>query len=271
MNIPDSKSTGARRPRRGIYLLPTALTLANLFCGYASLVQSANGALTTAAILIIVAGFLDGLDGRIARLTGATSEFGLQIDSLADIVSFGVAPAFLVYNWALRPYDRLGWVVPFIFLVCAAMRLARFNVHKASGGKKFFAGLPVPMAAGVTACTVFAYPVIPQPVDVVVIVLIVLMVLGVALLMISRFRYRSFKEVDVHNRLSFFYTLPMAIMIVAIALNPRVSLLTIAILYLAMGPVTFLWGLRRKIDRRPQTGAIDGGIDTEVADEPTGR
>jgi CDP-diacylglycerol--serine O-phosphatidyltransferase len=270
MNMPDNKIGVSRPPRRGIYLLPTAFTLANLFCGYASLVQSANGALSMAAILIIVAGFLDGLDGRIARLTGTTSEFGLQIDSLADIVSFGVAPAFLVYRWALHPFERLGWIVPFVFLVCAAMRLARFNVHKATGGKRFFAGLPVPMAAGVTACTVFAYPAIPQPAAVVLVVLIVFMVVGVALLMISRFRYRSFKEIDLQNRLSFVHILLMAIIIVAIALNPRVSLLSLAVIYLATGPVAYLWGLIRKLDSGPPVATVDG-VDTEVTDEPASR
>jgi len=138
----------SRELRRGIYLLPTTFTVANLFCGYASIVLASRGDIAQAAVLIVIAGVLDGLDGRIARVTGTTSEFGLQFDSLADIVSFGVAPAILAYHWALQPFGRLGWLVAFIFVVCAAMRLARFNIQTSRGDKRFFAGDVVGEAQG---------------------------------------------------------------------------------------------------------------------------
>jgi len=126
--------------RRGIYLLPAMLTVANLFCGFSSMIQSSLGALEVSAILIILAGVLDGLDGRVARLTGTTSAFGLEFDSLADIVSFGLAPSLLVYHWALRPAGRVGWMLAFLFVVCTAMRLARYNTLNSATLDRRYAG-----------------------------------------------------------------------------------------------------------------------------------
>ena len=251
-----------RRLRRGIYLLPTLFTVGNLFCGYSSVVLSARGDVTQAALLIILAGILDGLDGRIARLTRTTSEFGLQFDSLADIVSFGVAPALLAYHWSLAPYGRLGWLIAFIFVVCAAMRLARFNIQHGRDDKRFFAGLPSPMAAGTLACVVFAFP-RPDPTGWV-LVACALLVAAAALLMISRFRYRSFKELDLRNRRSYIYVLPVAAMLVAVVFQPRWSLLAFSGAYLLSGPVAFVWGLlrRRHVQQLGESG------ESEVIDGP---
>ena len=135
---------GRRKLRRGIYLLPTSLTTGNLCCGFFSLIESSRGQYELAALLIIAAGVLDGLDGRIARLTGTTSEFGVEFDSMADISSFGIAPAFLAYEWALQPFHRIGWLIAFLFVACAATRLARFNIQHSTSDKRFFAGLPSP-------------------------------------------------------------------------------------------------------------------------------
>src|SRR5262245_5685169 len=181
---------GNRRLRRGIYLLPTTFTVGNLFCGFVSLVLSSRGEYSLAALAIILAGILDGLDGRIARLTGTTSEFGVQFDSLADVVSFGIAPAFLAYQWALLPLRRGGWLIAFLYVVCAAMRLARFSLQASPADKRYFAGLPSPSAAGTIACTAFAFPA-PSPGRLPA-VLVAVLVAIVALLMISRVRYRSF-------------------------------------------------------------------------------
>src|SRR5499426_4798404 len=147
-----------RRFRRGVYLLPSLFTLGNMFCGYACIVYAMRGEYETAAPFIGFAYVLDILDGRIARLTGAESEFGLQLDSLADVVSFGIAPAVLAYAWGLQPLGRLGWAAGFVFVACGAMRLARFNIQSTGGDKRYFVGMPSPAAAAIPAATVYAYP-----------------------------------------------------------------------------------------------------------------
>src|SRR4051812_2903620 len=150
-----------RRPRlrRGVSLLPSLFTMGNMFCGYACVVYSMRGEYETAAPFIGFAIVLDMLDGRIARLTGTTSDFGIEFDSLADVISFGVAPAILSFAWGLSPLGRLGWAAGFLFVSAAAMRLARFNIQSASGGdKRYFVGMPSPAAAAVPAATVYAYP-----------------------------------------------------------------------------------------------------------------
>ncbi len=257
-----------RELRRGIYLLPTAFTVANLFCGYASIILASRGSIAQAAVLIILAGVLDGLDGRIARVTGTTSEFGLQFDSLADIVSFGVAPAVLTYQWALWPLGRVGWLVAFIFVVCAAMRLARFNIQTGRGDKRFFAGLPSPPAAGAVAAVAFAFPVLETD-DGWAAVALAVLAAAVALLMISRLRYRSFKEIDLRNRRSYVYVLPLAGMLAAIAINPRMSMLVFAALYVVSGPVAYVSAfVRRAGARRLPSGVAS---ESEVVDGPLTR
>jgi CDP-diacylglycerol--serine O-phosphatidyltransferase len=148
-----------RRFRRGVYLLPSLLTMGNMFCGYACVVYAMRGEFETAAPFIGFAVVIDGLDGRIARMTGTTSAFGVEFDSLADIISFGIAPAILSFAWGLQSLGRLGWAAGFMFVACAAMRLARFNIQSASGGdKRYFVGMPSPAAAAIPAATVYAYP-----------------------------------------------------------------------------------------------------------------
>lgn len=255
----------SRRFRRGIYLLPTIFTIGNLFCGFYSLVLAFRGDFERAALMIVVAGVLDGLDGRIARLTGTTTEFGNQFDSLADVVSFGVAPALLVYRWALLPLGRIGWLVTFLFLVCAAMRLARFNIQSSVGDKRFFAGLPSPSAAGALACVVFAFPLSPELIWVPISAAILIATLG--LLMVSRFRYRSFKEFDLRSRRSYIYVLPLAVIVVAIALHPKGALLFFAALYLISAPSAFLWSLITRTGSRTSAQSAEQAAEA-VVDEP---
>ena len=148
-----------RRFQRGVYILPTLFTLGNMFCGYSCIVYAMRGEFETAAPFIGFAIVLDMLDGRIARLTGSASDFGAEIDSLADVISFGIAPAILSFSWGLQPLGRLGWLAGFLFLTAAAMRLARFNIQSGIGGdKRYFVGMPSPAAAAIPAATVFAYP-----------------------------------------------------------------------------------------------------------------
>jgi CDP-diacylglycerol--serine O-phosphatidyltransferase len=255
-----------RQFRRGIYLLPTLFTIGNLFCGYSSLVRSVEGTLEQAAIFIIIAGVLDGLDGRIARLTRTSSDFGVQFDSLADIVSFGIAPALLAYQWALLPLDRMGRFIAFIYVVCAAMRLARFNLKVNVEEKRHFAGLPSPAAGGVIACVVFAFP--ERVSDRWVMVVMACFVTSVALLMISRFRYRSFKEFDLRNRRSYVYVLPIAAMVVAIAVYPKWALPLFSAAYVSSAPTGYVFGLVKRVLFPHSVGAAHSRGDTEVADEP---
>ena len=220
-----------RRFRRGVYLLPSLFTLGNMFCGYACIVYAMRGEFETAAPFIGFAFVLDMLDGRIARLTGGESAFGLQFDSLADVISFGVAPAVLSFNWGLQPLGRLGWAAGFMFVSAAAMRLARFNIQATSGAdKRYFVGMPSPAAAAVPAATVFAYPyglydyreALPA----------LAMVLVPAVLMVSTIRFRSFKTLDLQTRKPYSVLIFIAAGIVAVATHPRGVLVVTAYTYL---------------------------------------
>ena len=253
----------SNRLRRGIYLLPTLFTVGNLFCGFYSLVLSFRGEIERASVLIIVAGVLDALDGRIARLTGTSSPFGNEFDSLADIVSFGVAPALLVYHWSLVPLGRAGWLVAFLFVVCAAMRLARFNIQSGTVDKRYFAGLPSPSAGGAVACLSFAFPDPPSERWIAVAVAAIVGTLG--LLMVSRFRYPSFKDLGMRNRRSYLYVLPLAATLVGIAVAPAPVMLVVAGLYLASAPAAYVWSAWHARSLRPEHRS------ETVADEPVAR
>jgi CDP-diacylglycerol--serine O-phosphatidyltransferase len=246
-----------QRLRRGVYLLPSLMTMGNMFCGYACVVYAARGEFETAAPFIGFAIVLDMLDGRIARLTGTTSEFGVQFDSLADIISFGIAPAILAFSWGLGPLQRLGWAAGFLFVAAAAMRLARFNIQAASGGdKRYFVGMPSPAAAAIPAATVFAYPsglndyraALPA----------LAMVLVPAVLMVSTIRFRSFKTLDSQRRRSYTILIFIAAGIILIATHPQVALVLIAYGYLASA---FIGMAISRFKHRGGPGAL-------VADQP---
>jgi CDP-diacylglycerol---serine O-phosphatidyltransferase len=229
----------ARRFRRGVYLLPSMFTMANLFCGYACIVHSIRGQLDTAALFIGFAFVLDMLDGRIARMTGTTSAFGLEFDSLADVVSFGVAPAILSFQWGLHPLGRIGWAAGFLFVAAAAVRLARFNIQSGSQDKRYFVGMPSPAAACVPAATVFAYPQGFQSATHAVAVLA--MVIVPALTMVSTIRFRSFKTLDLQTRRSSAVLVLVALGLVLVAAEPQYSLVALAYTYLASGFIGFAW------------------------------
>lgn len=253
---------GRRKLRRGIYLLPTSLTTGSLCCGFFSLIEASRGRYETAALLIIGAGILDGLDGRIARLTGTTSEFGVEFDSLADISSFGIAPAFLSYQWALQPFHRVGWLIAFLFVACAATRLARFNIQHGSTDKRFFAGLPSPAAAGAIASVAFAFPEPPSQLGAS--VLIGALVALAALLMVSHIRYRSFKGFDLKSPRSYLWVVAIVLVFVALLIHPQ-SLMVMAALYLVSGPASWVagWLTRGRTHPRGDLPVAPAG---EVAD-----
>ena len=218
--------------RRGVSLLPSLFTLANLFCGWACVVYAMRGQFETAAPFIGVALVLDMLDGRIARMTGTTSEFGLQLDSLADVVSFGMAPAVLAYAWGLAPLGRLGWAIGFLYVTAAALRLARFNIQRITD-KRYFVGLASPAAGGIIAATVFNYPVglhgKPEA------FLALPLVLVPALLMVSTIRFRSFKTIDIGVRRRYQTLIVMAGFLALLITYPQIVLLVMAYTYLASG------------------------------------
>jgi CDP-diacylglycerol--serine O-phosphatidyltransferase len=215
-----------------VYLLPSVFTLGNMFCGYACVVYAMRGEYETAAPFIGFAIVLDMLDGRIARLTGTASDFGVEFDSLADVISFGMAPAILSFAWGLQPLGRLGWAAGFLFVTAAAMRLARFNIQAASSSdKRYFAGMPSPAAAGVPAATVFAFP---EPIFVYRDALPVLaMVLVPAMLMVSTIRFRSFKTIDLQARRPYRVLLLIAAAYILITWLNRYVLVIMAYSYLA--------------------------------------
>jgi CDP-diacylglycerol--serine O-phosphatidyltransferase len=232
------------RLRRGLFLLPTLFTVGNLFCGYLSLKSSIDGTFERAALLIILAAVLDMLDGRIARLTNSASEFGEEYDSLADLVSFGVAPAVLVYSWGLADFHQLGFAVSFFFVVCGSMRLARFNIQTHLADKKYFVGLPIPAAAGTICTLVLATP--ERLVDRVWMTGALCVTLVLSYLMISTIRYRSFKDVDLRRRRPAWILPAIALFFMAIAYRPIVTLLVLASVFAASGPVAKIVGFVRR-------------------------
>jgi CDP-diacylglycerol--serine O-phosphatidyltransferase len=228
-----------RRFRRGVFLLPSLFTLGNMFCGYACIVLSMRGEFERAAPYIGVAIVLDMLDGRIARLTGTASAFGVEFDSLADVISFGVAPAILAFAWGLEPLGHLGWAAGFLYVTAGAMRLARFNIQSGVGGdKRYFVGMPSPAAAGVIAATVFAYPSGLSAYGAAIPALALVLVPGV--LMVSTMRFRSFKSIDLRSRRPYTILMLIATGIVLIATYPRPVLVGMAYTYLASGFVTLV-------------------------------
>jgi CDP-diacylglycerol--serine O-phosphatidyltransferase len=242
-----------RRFRRGVYIIPSLFTLANLFCGYACVIYAMRGEYATAAPFIGFAIVLDMLDGRIARMTGTASEFGLQFDSLADVVSFGVAPAILSFAWGLSSLGRMGWAAAFVFVTAAALRLARFNIQGPTGDKRYFVGMPSPAAAAVPAATVYLYPdgLLDQRAGLAVLA----MVIVPALLMVSSIRYRSFKTLDLQTRRPFRVLLLFAVLIALVVTHPQLVLASMAYLYLVSGTIGWLWGRVFRRSAAPEAAA----------------
>lgn len=236
---------------RGVLLIPTSFTVANIFCGFSAIIQAANGNYRVSAVLILVAAVLDGLDGRIARLTRSASEFGLQFDSIADTISFGVAPAYVLYIWGVEPLQRIGWAVSFLYVFCASARLARFNIQHAVSDNRYFIGLPTPPAAIALASVVLFHdgPLVGRPEAWVAAVLLS----GLSLLMISRIRYRSFKDLDMRSGRAYGAMLVMAAAGTAVLVAPALALVGLSFLYVASGPFALLFRGRRR--RRPEDRA----------------
>ncbi|GJL70980.1 MAG: CDP-diacylglycerol--serine O-phosphatidyltransferase [Nitrosomonas sp.] len=241
----------SRLRRRGIYLLPNLFTTAALFAGFYAIVQAMNGKFEHSAIAVFIAMVLDGLDGRVARLTHTQSEFGAEYDSMSDMVSFGMAPALIVYVWALKDLDKLGWIAAFIYCACAALRLARFNTNVAVIDKRFFQGLPSPAAAALIAGFVWvmlAFQV--NGTDIKWLVLIVTLFAG--LTMVSNLPYYSGKEINLRRRVPFFVILLLGLFFfVLIPSHPPLVLFCLFVLYALSGYFLKLW---RFVKRRKNIG-----------------
>ncbi len=232
--------------KKGVYLFPNMFTTGNLFLGFYSIVASLKGRFDLAVWAIIGAIFFDMLDGKVARLMKATSSFGVQYDSLADLVSFGVAPGLLAYNWILAPMGRVGWLIAFLFLTCGALRLARFNVQAGGGGKKDFQGLPIPAAAAAVATThLFVSSIhLYLPPRLIMAWMAVLMV-ALAFLMVSNVEYKAFKEIDPARRHPFGVLFLVVILIFILAAEPHVTFFSFAMIYVFSGPTLRIFASKK--------------------------
>lgn len=236
--------------KKGVYILPNLFTTGSLFAGFYSIVATMNGSVVNgqfvvAAWFILIASIFDGLDGKVARLTGTTSKFGVEYDSLADLVAFGVAPGLLMYSWALKSFGKLGWLAAFLYVVCCALRLARFNVQITTVESKRFVGLPTPAAAGMVAsCVLIFFELGGSGTIRKVSVLILIYVL--ALLMVSNFRYYSFKDPELFRRQPFWVLVILIFLIIVIVAKPEISLFALSFGYMISGPIGYLLVLGRR-------------------------
>lgn len=243
----ETMQTRERKLAMYIYVLPNLVTTCNLFAGFFAIIQALKGNFQWAAYAIVIAAVFDTLDGRLARLTRSTSKFGAEYDSICDVVSFGVAPALLLFQWALEPFGRVGWVACFLFVACGALRLARFNVQVGVVEKSYFQGLPIPMAAGIVASSVLAFS------DLEWVAtgskLLLFMTILLAFVMVSTFRYRSFKDLDLKERMPFQYLILGVGVIVVVALHPEVMLFILFMTYAVLGAVFGVFRLGKSVKK----------------------
>ncbi len=233
--------------KRGIFLLPNLLTSMSLLGGFYAIVACFDGKFDHAAIAIFISAALDGLDGRLARLTHTTSKFGAEYDSLADLVAFGLAPGVLIFTWALRPFGRYGWLAAFLYVVCGALRLARFNVQISRVESKRFNGLPIPAAAALVASTVLLFFYLGKGQEMAKHITVLLLVYMLAFLMISNIKFYSFKELNLKRRMPFRLLVGLIFVMVVIVAEPPVTLFILFFAYAASGPVVWLIERRKKV------------------------
>lgn len=241
----ESKEEKVKKRGRGIYLLPNLFTTASLFSGFYAIVAAMNGHFENAAIAIFVSMVLDGLDGRVARMTNTQSAFGAEYDSLVDMVAFGVAPALVAFSLNLQALGKIGWIATFIYVAGAALRLARFNTQIGSVDKRYFVGLPSPAAAALVAGFVWVFHSFEQTMFVTLVTMVFVASAGV--LMVSNVLYNSFKEFDLKRRVPFTAVLIMVLVFAVIALEPAFVLLIGFVIYAASGPVV---SLGRKLGKK---------------------
>ena len=247
---------GKKVRRRGVYL-PNLFTLAALFAGFYAVIAGMSGNFNEAGWAILVAAVCDGLDGRIARLTGTQSAFGAEFDSLSDMVSFGVAPALIMFSWGFAPLGQVGWAASFIYMSCAALRLARYNVQLGTVDKRFFLGLQSPMAAGLVAGVPwvgFRYGVEVTPL---VAYLCAILTIFTGLLMISNYKYFSFKELNFKGTVPYMVFVFTIVLLVLIAQSPHEVLVLTCVIYAASGPASWLYRTRFKNAKKEKEERMD--------------
>jgi CDP-diacylglycerol---serine O-phosphatidyltransferase len=265
MDHENSREHPEAKRRRGIYLLPNLFTTAGLFAGFYAIVAAMGGRFQAAAIAVFVAMVMDSLDGRVARMTNTQSEFGVQYDSLSDMVAFGLAPALVMYQWSLAymadvgwTWGKIGWLAAFVYTAGAALRLARFNTQVGTSDKRYFQGLPSPAAAAVIAGLVWVGADLGISGENLMF-LTFLITVAIGLLMVSNVPYYSFKDVDLKNRVPFFAVLVVVLVFVLISIDPPKVLFSLFVIYALSGPALSLIRLRRKrAVRRAAGGGEDG-------------
>jgi len=239
--------------RKGIYILPNTLTLGGMFCGFYAILASFKGNYIHGAWAILIANIFDGLDGWVARLTNSTTKFGIELDSLSDLVAFGVAPSVLLYSWALSPFGRLGWGATFFFVICGALRLARYNVQMGSKESKAFTGLPIPAAgSSIASFVLFSYEVWGGIGERNYFVLFLPFFLAV--LMVSTVRFHSLKELDFKKRKPFWLLVAIVVAFVLIFMYPEIVLFLFALTYILWGMIEGTYRLRKK--RKPKESLL---------------
>ncbi|HPX61793.1 MAG TPA: CDP-diacylglycerol--serine O-phosphatidyltransferase [Deltaproteobacteria bacterium] len=263
-NVQKNRVLTADNARRGIYLLPNLVTSASLFAGFYSLVSTLDGKYSTAAVWIFISAICDGLDGKIARMTSTSTKFGVEYDSLADAIAFGVTPALMVYSWALKPYGRVGWLAAALFATCGALRLARFNVQVNVVESKRFVGLPIPAGGCMLAATVLFAQQFGRPNPHVRLGVIVMTYL-LAFLMVSNVKYYSFKDPALIRRQPFGFLMLALVLLIAIWAEPVIMTFAILFCYVLSGPLVFLftWPARRRqnsADSADQTPPANNGL-----------
>ena len=249
--------------RKGIYLLPNLFTTACLFAGFYAIVAGMGDRFEPAAVAIFVAMIMDGLDGRVARLTNTQSDFGAQYDSLADMVAFGLAPSLVIYEWALSSMGKLGWLAAFVYAAAAALRLARFNTQVGIADKRYFQGLPSPSAAAVISGFVWvANDYRLEGVDLRILAFI--LAIGIGALMVSNIRYKSFKDLDLKGKVPFVTVLVVVLVFVLISIDPPQVLFGAFFLYALSGPLMTIIHIRKKQAERKFGMGSDEKVDEHV-------
>ncbi len=258
-DVEDRSNRKRRKVRKGVYLLPNLITSASLFGGFYSIIASFEGHFDTAAIAILVSAVLDGLDGRVARLTKTSSKFGVEYDSLSDLVAFGLAPGILIFIWGLKPFGRYGWLAAFLYVVCGALRLARFNVQINTVESRRFKGLPIPAAAALVASTVLLFVYYLGQEETTKHITILVMVYSLAYLMVSNIAYYSFKEFNLTRRMPFRFLVALILILIVVAAEPSIMLFVLTLGYALSGPVTLLSKKKRvHLDEKSRDGAGKG-------------
>jgi CDP-diacylglycerol---serine O-phosphatidyltransferase len=244
------------RSRRGIYILPNIFTSLNLFCGFYAVIAAIDSKFLAAAVAIIIGVMFDILDGKIARATNTTSKFGIEYDSLADLISFGLAPGVMIYLWALKPLGRIGWLAAFLFMACGALRLARFNSQAGTVSSDYFVGLPIPAGAGMSAtavlfCHRFGFSGKIHP------ILILVLLYLLSFLMVSTIKYNSFKKPELFKKMNFNVLVAVILVLIFIAAQPSIALFLLGIAYVISGPVAAIRHHKQAKNEEAETREID--------------